>query len=239
MFYPLDGMDGSHKFYHAMHRLLFIVRSLFSALAIASLAVAADETPAKPEPKETMKTLMLEDAKRKSAEAAKSPAPAAPAKAEKDLKLAAAAPAASAPSPATVEKPAEKKAEAAAANAKAAAQPAAVLPKVEVTKARITVLDVQLAEKQQEIAREEKLAKPSELDKALNGSEISKKLSILGGQSADYRAGNASERVRILKEEGDLLEAIAHTKDKKEKAEMQKEIDELRAYRRELEKNQR
>jgi len=42
-----------------------------------------------------------------------------------------------------------------------------------------------------------------------------------------------------LKEEGDLLEAIAHTKDKKEKAELQKELDELRTYRRELEKTQR
>jgi hypothetical protein len=143
------------------------------------------------------------------------------------------------PPTAKPEKPADKKASAAADNTKAAAQPAAVLPKVEVTKARITVLDVQLAEQQKQIAREEKLAKPTELDKALNGAEISKKLSILGGQSAEYRAGNASERVRILKEESDLLEAIAHTKDKKEKAELQKELDELRAYRRELEKNQR
>ena len=62
---------------------------------------------------------------------------------------------------------------------------------------------------------------------------------MLGGQSADYRASNATERVRIMKEESDLLEAIAHTKDKAEKAVLQKELDELRAYRRELEKNQR
>ncbi len=207
-------------------------------LFAGSFAFAAEETGAKPEPKETMKALMLEDAKRKAAAAAKSPAPATPAKPDKESKLMPAAPvepSAAAP----VAKPVERKSDATAANAKAAAQPAAVLPKVEVTKSRITVLDVQLAEKQKEIAREEKLAKPTQLDKALNGSEISKKLSMLGGQSADYRAGNASERVRILKEEGDLLEAIAHTKDKKEKAELQKELDELRAYRRDLEKNQR
>lgn len=210
------------------------------ALLVSSFAFAADEPAAKPEPKETMKALMLEDAKRKAAEAAKSPAPATPAKADADAKLpsALAKPAETPALPAQEKSPA-KKAETAAANAQAAKQPAAVLPKVEVTKPRITVLDVQLAEQQKEIAREEKLTKPTELDKALNGSEISKKLSILGGQSADYRAGNASERVRIMKEESDLLEAIAHTKDKKEKAELQKELEELRSYRRELEKNQR
>ncbi len=224
-----------------MHRHLYSVRSLFSALAVASLAIASEDAPAKPEPKETMKALMLEDAKRKAAEAAaKAPAPAVAPKPDPDAKLPAALTTpAEIPATTAPEKSAEKKAAANAANAQAAAQPAAVLPKVEVTKPRITVLDVQLAEQQRQIDREEKLAKPTELDKALNNSTVAKKLSILGGQSADYRAGNAAERVRILKEESDLLEAIAHTKDKKEKAEMQKELDELRAYRRELEKNQR
>lgn len=229
----------------------FFMKFLFASLALftATLALAVDEpapakpddSAAKPNSKEAMKTLMLEDAKRKAAEAAaKTPTPGPAAKADPEAKLPAALTRpVDTPVPAVPEKSAEKKSEATAANAKAAAQPAAVLPKVEVTKPRITVLDVQLAEKQREIAREEKLAKPTELDKALNGSEVSKKLSILGGQSADYRAGNAAERVRILKEEADLLEAIAHTKDTKEKAELQKELDELRAYRRELEQTQR
>jgi hypothetical protein len=209
-------------------------------LLASSCAFAADEPVAQPDTKEAMKARMLEDAKRKAAEAAKAPTPTKAVKAEKESKLPSALTAPPAePTPAQAAKSAEKKSEAVAANAKAAAQPAAVLPQVEVKKARITVLDVQLQEQQRQIAREEKLAKPTELDKALNGSEISKKLSILGGQSAEYRAGNASERVRILKEESDLLEAIAHTKDKKEKAELQKELDELRTYRRELEKNQR
>ena len=215
-----------------------------TALFAASLAIAADDPPAKPDPnaKETMKELMLEDAKRKAAEAAaKSPAAAGAEKPDKDSKLAPAAPAAPAPppAPAPTEKPADKPLTPAAANAQAATQPASVLPKVEVKKARITVLDMQLQEQGKEIAREQKLTKPTELDKALNDSKVSKTLSILGGQSADYRANIAKERVSIMQEESDLLEAIAHAKTKEEKAAFQKDLDELRAYRRDLEQSLR
>ena len=186
-----------------------------------------------------MKARMLEDAKKKAADAAtKAPVAApGPAKAVKNPLLAdpAATPAPAEPA----DKPAEKSPAAKAANAQAATQPASVLPKVEVKKARITVLDVQLAEQQKEIAREQKLTKPTELDKALNGAEISKTLSMLGGQSADYRANVAKERVSMMQEESDLIEAIAHAKTKEERAELQKTLDELRAYRRDLEKSMR
>ncbi len=227
-----------------------------AALFVSSLALAADEPPAQPDPKEkeAMKQLMLEDAKKKAAEAAaaKTPGAAASPADKPDIiskSPTAAAVAAPAAETAPGEKPAEKTddkksasdkaATEKAANAKAAAEPAAVLPKVEVKKARITVLDLQLQQQDKEIAREQKLTKPTELDKALNGSKVSDKLSILGGQSADYRAGVAQERVNMLKDESDLIEAIAHTKDAKEKAELQKELEELRAYRRDLEKNMR
>ncbi len=213
-------------------KLLLVSAALFAA----SLAIA-DDTPTQPDAKETMKALMLEDAKRKAAEAAtKSPASAATAKPDKESKLALAAPAEPPVLAAPAEKPAAKKAEAAAANAQAAAQPAAVLPKVEVKKARITVLDYQLQQQQQEIAREEKLTKPTELDKALNDSKVTKSLSILGGQSADYRANLAKERVSMMKDESDLIEAIAHAKTKEERVELQRQLEELRAYRRDLEK---
>lgn len=206
-----------------------------AALFAASQAFAADEAPAKSDTTDSMKARMLEDAKKKAAEAAaKAPATTAPAKPEKDSK-----PTASAPEPAATppEKAPEKKPETAPTNAQVAAQPAAVLPKVEVKKGRITVLDMQLQEQDKEIAREQKLTKPTELDKALNDSKVSKSLSILGGQSAEYRANIAKERVSMLKDESDLIEAIAHAKTKEEKAQLQKDLDELRAYRRDLEKS--
>ena len=211
-----------------------------AALFAASFAIAAEEPPAKPEATGTMKALMLEDAKRKAAEAA-AKASASSASAPKPDKNPVAAPAAPAEpsSPEPAEKPADQDAASAAANAQAAAEPASVLSKVEVKKPRITVLDVQLQEQEKAIAREEKNTKPTELDKALNNSKVSRALSILGGQSADFRANLAKERVGLMQQESDLIEAIAHAKTKEERAEMQKQLDELRAYRRDLEKSLR
>ena len=195
--------------------------------------MASEAPAAKPEGKETMKALMLEDAKKKASEAATKPSPAVtPKKETNPLAATSAAPGAAEP---TAQKPANPPATAATA----ASEPASVMPTVEVKKARITVLDVQLAQQQREIAREEKLTKPTELDKALNDSKVAKTLSILGGQSADYRAGVAQERVSLMKEESDLIEAIAHAKTKEERAELQKELEVLRSYRRDLEKSRR
>src|ERR1035437_2559074 len=189
------------------------------ALFAAPLAVAAAETPKKSDSTETMKLLMLEDAKRKAAEAAaKSPASTAPAaKSDRNSESTPEAPPEPPPSVPT-EKPEDKSAASAAANAQAAAQAATVLPKVEVKKARITVLDVQLQQQEKEIAREQKNTKPTELDKALNDSKVTNALSILGGQSADYRANLAKERFSMMQDESDPNEAIAHAKTKKERA---------------------
>jgi hypothetical protein len=211
-----------------------------AALFAASLAHAADEPPAKSESTETMKSLMLEDAKRKAAEAAaKTPASTAPAaKPEQNSESASASPPES-PSPVPAEKAEAKTAATAAANARAAAEPASVLSKVEVKKPRITVLDVQLQEQEKAIAREEKNTKPTELDKALNNSKVANALSFLGGQSADFRANLAQERVGLMQQESDLIEAIAHANTKEERAELQKQLDELRSYRRDLEKSLR
>jgi hypothetical protein len=122
------------------------------------------------------------------------------------------------------------------AKPKAAAEPAAVLPKVEVKKARITKLDQQLAQQDEEIAREKKNTKISDVDKALNDSKIAKPLAIFGGESSQFRQHVASERVSLMEDEKDLIEAIAHAKTKPEKAELQKQLDALRAERRELER---
>jgi hypothetical protein len=115
-------------------------------------------------------------------------------------------------------------------------QPAEVLPKVEVKKRRITVLDQQLAKEDQLIAREKQNTKPGELDKALNDSKIATPLSIFGGESSQFRSQVSKQRVALMEDEKDLLEAIAHAKTKAEKAELQKQLDALRAERRELER---
>ena len=114
-----------------------------------------------------------------------------------------------------------------------------VLPKVEVKKSRITELDQKLAKQEQDIARERKKLKVSEVDSALNDAKIARPLSIFGGESAQFRQQVASERVELMEAEKDLIEAIAHAKTKAEKQELQKQLNELKAVRRELEKSLR
>ena len=211
--------------------------ALFSA-GLSASALAAEETPAakpvesapaapKQASEEAIRARLMEHTKIKAAAHAPaqpvSPAP-APSKTEAAV---AAAPTAS------VATPAEKNA-AAAATAKAKADPASVLPQVEVTKPRVTVLDHQLAEQEREIAHEKKLTKSTDLDKALNGPATS--VRIFGGESTKYRTTVASERVSLMESEKDIIEAIAHAKTKEEKAELQKELNEIKALRRDLEK---
>lgn len=125
------------------------------------------------------------------------------------------------------------------AKAEAQKQPATVMPKVEVRKDRITKLDQQLAKQNQEIAREKKNTKPTEMDKALNDEKIARPLAIFGGESTQYRKQVANQRVSLMEDEKDLMEAIAQAKTKAEKAELQKQLDALRAERRELERASR
>ncbi len=201
------------------------------ALAAEDTAPPTDEAGAKAPPKDSVRALLLEDARTLAAKAA-SPAPAAKAesKANPPGQPAAATPATT---PAPKDAPATP-----AANAKPT-EPATMLPQVEVNKSRITELDRQIHEQDKDIAREQKNAKPTELDKALNDTKVSNALSVLGGQSADYRAGLAKERVDLLQDERDILEQMKLAKTKAEKDELQKELDEIRGIRRDLEKNLR
>ena len=120
-----------------------------------------------------------------------------------------------------------------------APEPTKVLPKVEVRKGRITELDRQLEKQNQEIAREKKNTKPTPLDDTLNGSKVSTALAFLGGQSSNDRSAVAKERVSMMEEERDMIEAIAQATSKEEKAELQKTLDSMRAMRRELEQSLR
>jgi hypothetical protein len=114
-----------------------------------------------------------------------------------------------------------------------------VLPKVEVKKGRITELDQKLAKQEQDIARERKNLKASEVDSALNDAKIAKPLAIFGGDSSQFRQRVASERVELMEAERDILESMKRAKTKEEKQELQKQLDEIKAARRELDKSLR
>jgi hypothetical protein len=110
-----------------------------------------------------------------------------------------------------------------------------VLPEIQVRKDRITELDKQVAKQNREIRREKQNTKPTALDETLNGPKTSKWLAIFGGQSSEDRANIARERVAMMEDERDLIEAIAQTEDPEEKALLQRTLDAMRAMRRDLE----
>ncbi len=203
----------------------------FSAVLLAALlpwmARAADEPDApKTNMREVLRARMIEDAKKTPV----TPPAAKPETSEKNEEPAAAAPTTPAPTAKSAKEAATKS---------VSQQPATVMPKVEVKKGRITELDQKLAKQEQDIAREKKNTKPSEVDLALNDAKVAKPLAIFGGESAQFRKRVASERVELMEAEKDIMEAMARAKTKKEKDELQKQLDELRAVRRELEKSLR
>lgn len=110
-----------------------------------------------------------------------------------------------------------------------------VLPEIQVRKDRITELDKQVAKQNREIRREKQNTKPTALDETLNGPKTSKWLAIFGGQSSEDRANIARERVAMMEDERDIIEAIAQTEDPEEKALLQRTLDAMRAMRRDLE----
>lgn len=206
---------------------------------LATRATAEDETAPKSHMKEVLRARALEEAKKNPIAPARpvattsAPPPKAAAPAKNDSP--ASAPAATSPAPTSAPVPAAT--ENTPAPAKPEDESAIVLPKVEVKKDRITILDHQLHEQEKQIAREKKKTRETEADKALNDARVAKALAIFGGESASYRANIAKERVSLMEDEKDLLEAIAFAKTKEEKQELQKQLDELRALRRDLEKS--
>ena len=202
-----------------------LLTTLLVCAGLASHTCAADEEAPRPKTsmKEVLRARIAEDAKKQQT------APVA-AKTEKSSTTPVAP---TTPPPVGPTKSPEPAKESITA---AKQQPATVLPKVEVKKGRITVLDQMLAKQDEDIAREKKNMKSSEVDLALNDSKIAKPLAIFGGDSAQFRKRVASERVELMEAEKDVMEAMARAKTKKEKDDLQKQLDELRAMRRELDK---
>ena len=122
-------------------------------------------------------------------------------------------------------------------NAKAKEEVPTILPQMEVKKSRITELDDKLNQQEREIIREKKNTVPTEVDNALNDSKIARAFSIFGGESNQYRANIASERVSMMEDEKDLIEAIAHANTKEEKKELKNQLAEMKKMRRELQKS--
>ena len=137
------------------------------------------------------------------------------------------------PANAAAPAPADTKPDNPADLTKSKTEPAEVLPKVEVRRTRVTEIEREVFEQERDIAREKQKTKSSELDRALNDPK--KSFSLFGGESTSQRENMAKERVSLMESERDILEAIAYAKTKAEKNELRKELDQIRALRRDLE----
>jgi hypothetical protein len=208
-------------------KVALILAALLTASA-PTLSIGADDSAPKTNMKEALRARMAEDAK-------KTPPPFTP-KEEASSAAPTAKPADSSPETVSTATVAEKNAE---ADQKAAKAPPTLMPKVEVKKGRITVLDQKLAQQEKDIARERKNLKTSEVDAALNDAKLAKPLAIFGGDSTQFRQRVASERVQLMEVEKDLIEAIAYAKTKEEKQELQQQLDEIKTMRRQLDKSLR
>jgi hypothetical protein len=190
-----------------------LLRLLLIGLCLAAAAHAADpaETDADKAAREArVKARLAEHAHRKATQAANKAeaAPIAPA--------ASAEPGTVAPAPAK------------------ASEEITTLPSMEVRNSRITEIDLQIRKLEKDITRERKKMKSSDLDVSLNDAKTAKKFSLFGGKSTEQRESVAAERVQLMEAERDILEAMKLPKTKAELALLQKQIDDLRAVRRDL-----
>lgn len=201
---------------------------ILAALILATspaVSPAADEEPPRTSMKEALRARMAEDAKKTvKAPAEKESTPPKPV----------------VPTPPAKEETAPDETTAKVDSAKSSPT---LLPKVEVRKGKYSERDRQLAldlqKQEQDIARERKNLAVSETDLALNNAKIAKPLAIFGGDSAQFRQRVAAERVELMEAEKDIIEAIAIAQKPEEKKELQKQLDELRAMRRQLDKSLR
>jgi hypothetical protein len=192
-------------------------------LATVPVLPGAEEPAPKSAAKEALRARMAEGARTAPVPAKAVPAPGAP------VSTAPTAPASSSPAPAPA--------------ASAAPEAPAVLPQVEVRKGKFSERDYRLAQElnqqEQAIERERRNLKSTETDRALNDAQVSRTLSIFGGNSAAFRQRVASERVELLEAEKDLIEQIAIAQQPEEKKALQRQLDELRAMRRQLDQSLR
>jgi len=114
------------------------------------------------------------------------------------------------------------------------AEPVLELPKIQVTASRIKKLDKEIKRLDKLITRETEKVKSTDLDRTLNNASISRAAAIFGGNSSDHLSAVAATRVALLENERDVLEAMKRPATLDELAMMEKELQQLRLTRRNL-----
>ena len=74
----------------------------------------------------------------------------------------------------------------------------------------------------------------TDLDRTLNNEKLSRAAAIFGGNSSEHLSAVAASRVMLLEQERDVLEAMKRPTTLQELAMMEKEVEQLRETRRNL-----
>jgi hypothetical protein len=130
------------------------------------------------------------------------------------------------------------------APAKAATKPAEAavpsgevleLPKLEVLGAgQIKEIDAEIGKLDKLITRERKKVNPGELDRTFNSPKLTRAAALFGGNDSEHLAAVAASRVALLETERGVLEAMKRPASLEARREMEKELDQLRITRRNL-----
>ena len=109
-----------------------------------------------------------------------------------------------------------------------------VLPKIEVTAQRVKKIDKEIKRIDKLIERETNKMKSSDLDRAINNDKLARAAAVFGGNSSDHLSAVAATRLALLENERDVLEAMKRPATREELTMMEKEIEQLRVNRRNL-----
>jgi hypothetical protein len=146
-----------------------------------------------------------------------------------------AADAAPAAGPAKDPAPAPETAKPAATPATAPDASLLVLPKLEVLGAsRIKEIDAEIRKLDKLIIREKNKVNPGELDRTFNSPKLTRAAALFGGNDSEHLSAVAASRVALLETERDVLEAMKRPASLEARREMEKELDQLRITRRNL-----
>ncbi len=113
-------------------------------------------------------------------------------------------------------------------------EPAITLPVIKVTAARVHELDKEILKVEKQIAREKKKVKAGELDRALNNQKLTAAAAIFGGNSTSHLSAIAAYRVTLLESERGVLESMKLPRSLEELALLDRELEQLRDTRRNL-----
>jgi len=122
----------------------------------------------------------------------------------------------------------------AAAPAPVTVGPTVVLPEFQVTGGRLRAIENKIKRVEKQIKREKKALARNPVNETINSDKLAQAAMVFGGNSASHLAALAAARIESLEKELSMLETLRTPLTAEQRTLLEKEIEEQRRYRREL-----